>query len=231
MLRSIFLWFIFLCYTVFWGTIAIIMSVLLRKKDAIDKYARIWAKWIIKLIGTKTEIIGLENILLDQPQIFMCNHQSGIDILLSYIILPIRFVWRAKKELFRIPLLGWSMSIAGYIPIDRSNARQSLKSLKIAAERIKNGTSVVIFQEGTRSIDGKMLPFKNGGFKLALEARCHIVPFSISGANNIVTKNSYTISPGSVKVIIHKPIDTTLYNRDSIEELKNEVRKILEASI
>jgi 1-acyl-sn-glycerol-3-phosphate acyltransferase len=133
--------------------------------------------------------------------IFMGNHQSYFDIPVLFQAVPVTFNWLAKEELFRIPVFGHSIRSAGYIPIKRGNGRDSLKSLNRASELVKAGRSVAIFPEGTFSSDGKLLPFKRGGFILASEAEVPIAPFSISGATNVNPPgNLLSLSPGIIRV-------------------------------
>jgi 1-acyl-sn-glycerol-3-phosphate acyltransferase len=124
-------------------------------------------------------------------------------------MLPLQFRWVSKESLFKIPVIGWTMSFAGYISIDRASATKSLRSLKRAAERIKGGTSVLIFPEGTRGPDRKLLPFKRGLFFLGTKSGVPLVPISISGTSNIMKDHSVWIKPTTVEVTIHEPIETS----------------------
>ena len=157
----------------------------------------------------------------------MCNHQSNFDIpvLLSY--LPVQFRWLAKAELFKIPIFGRGMRAAGYISIDRFNRASAFESLGEAAEKIKGGVSVMIFPEGTRSIDGKIRPFKKGGFVLAVDAGVPIIPIVLRGTRSIMPKGQLRINPGHVYMDIQKPIDTSDYTRDSKDDLIERVRTVI----
>ena len=130
---------------------------------------------------------------MEKPQIFMANHQSDFDILIVLAHIPGQFRWIAKKELFKIPIFGKAMRNAGYIEIDRQNHEKALKSLDEAAQKIREGKSVVTFPEGTRSRDGKIRPFKQGMFHLAIRAGVPIVPISIIGAREIMPKRTLKV--------------------------------------
>jgi 1-acyl-sn-glycerol-3-phosphate acyltransferase len=170
--------------------------------------ARFWSKWGLKVAGIRLEVSGLEQVPLSGPVIYMGNHQGNFDIMSLTLAIPRTFSWIAKEELFRIPLFGAAMLRAGYIPLDRSDGRKALKSMKLAAERIAGGTSVVIFPEGTRTKDGELLPFKRGAFLLAARAGVPIVPFTINGSRAINPRNRLELYPGTIRIGFSCAIET-----------------------
>ncbi len=192
-----------------------------------------WAKVILWLSGTKVEVKGRENVDPGIPRIYMANHQSYFDIwgLLAYV--PVDFKFILKQELMRIPLLGFAMRRAGYIGIERKDPRKAVQSMRQAAERIKNGASVLIFPEGTRSVDGHLQPFKRGGFKLAEKSGCDIVPVVVKGSTHIMPKGSFRIRKGSFALSIGKPIPVRGYAGKQMAALmarvRDEMLKVLEA--
>jgi 1-acyl-sn-glycerol-3-phosphate acyltransferase len=133
----------------------------------------------------------------------------------------------AKKELFKIPIFGWSLYASGTIRIDRSNRERAIQSMNNALDRIKRGVSVVVFPEGTRSEDGKIRDFKKGGFVLAIKGGITIVPISISGSRFILRKNSLRFHPGNIKIVISDPIQTKNYGYQERRKLSDKVRKII----
>jgi 1-acyl-sn-glycerol-3-phosphate acyltransferase len=157
----------------------------------------------------------------------MPNHQSNFDIPVLLAHLSVQFRWLAKVELFTIPIFGHAMRKAGYISIDRYNRESAFESLKIAANKIKSGVSVLIFPEGTRSRDGKIRSFKKGGFVLAIDSGVPIVPIAIKGTRSIMTKGKFRVNPGHVSLVIHKPIDTSAYNRQTKKALMESVRRVI----
>jgi 1-acyl-sn-glycerol-3-phosphate acyltransferase len=155
----------------------------------------------------------------------MPNHQSNFDIPVLLGRIPIQFRWLAKAELFKIPIFGRGMRGCGYISIDRSNRKSAFHSLKEAARKIRDGVSVLVFPEGTRSTDGKIIPFKKGGFVLAVDAGVPIVPIVISGTHTVMPKGRLLIESRDVVMQILAPIDTSDYTRKTKEDLMEKVRK------
>jgi 1-acyl-sn-glycerol-3-phosphate acyltransferase len=171
-------------------------------------FPRMWGKIILAVAGVKVVVRGLENIEADRPYIFAANHQSQFDIFAMQGCLDFDFRWLAKQELFRIPLFGRAMRLAGYIAIDRSHGREAMKSLLEAAERIAAGTSVILFPEGTRSRDGKLHEFKAGGMVLAIKSGVPVVPVGIAGTFAILPKGRLLARPGRITIRIGKPVET-----------------------
>jgi 1-acyl-sn-glycerol-3-phosphate acyltransferase len=155
----------------------------------------------------------------------MANHQSNYDIPVLLGYLPGQFRWLAKAELFKIPIFGRSMRGCGYISIDRFNRQSAIESLNKAADRIKNGASVVIFPEGTRSPDGGIMAFKKGGFVLAIDAGVPIIPVVIDGTRGIMPKKRMLIKPNRVLLKVLPAVETMAYTRENKEELMNVIRK------
>lgn len=185
-------------------------------------HCRLWS--LIGLLAARVhlEVYGRENVPAEGPVVFMSNHQGNFDIMSLYQAIPRHFAWMAKKELFTIPLFGRVMTRAGYIPVDRSDARKALRSLSAAAEKIQQGRSVVIFPEGTRSNDGKLLPFKRGGFILAVNAGVPVVPVAIHGSLDINPPNQIQLRPGTIQIAFGAPL--AVFGREP-QELQEMVRK------
>jgi 1-acyl-sn-glycerol-3-phosphate acyltransferase len=157
----------------------------------------------------------------------MSNHQSNFDIPVLLAYLDTQFRWLAKAELFKIPIFGSSMKRAGYISINRSNRRSAFESLKEAARKIRNGVSVLIFPEGTRSRDGNIRAFKKGGFVLAVDSGVPVVPIVIHGTWSIMSKKGIRIKPGNVVIEILKPIETSDYTRKTKDDLMGQVSQAI----
>lgn len=177
-------------------------------RDLAHGVARIWGRWILLSGGIRVSVKGIENILRGKPQVFFCNHLSYFDICCLLAYLPVQYRWVAKEELFHIPLFGVAMRFGGYIPIDRSNARKAHRSMVAAVERIKAGTSIVIFPEGTRSQSRDLQAFKSGGAVLALKAQVPVVPLVILGTEKVLPRGTLRVGKGSVEIRIGQPIST-----------------------
>lgn len=168
-------------------------------------HARLWARVGLAMNLTPVELRGAEH-LPDGPFILMSNHQSNFDILSLLAAMPRRIYWIAKKELFDIPVFGPSMRRGGYIPLDRSDGRKALKSMENAAAIIRNGSSVVMFPEGTRTRDGHLLPFKRGGFMLAVRAGVPVIPATINGSGRVNPGGLIRLYSGKITITLHPPI-------------------------
>ena len=227
MVRSALLVSFSIIITAFLSLSAVFISFTSPGENKIHKIAYIWAKILLKLSSVRVDVEGVENVLTDSPQIFMSNHQSDFDILIVLAHIPGQFRWIAKKELFKIPVFGKAMRNAGYIEIDRQHHENAMKSLKEAAQKIRDGKSVVTFPEGTRSKDGTIKQFKQGMFYLAIQSRVPIVPISIVGAHEIMPKRSLSIKPGRIKMIIAPPVDVSSYSIETRAELIDKIRGII----
>jgi 1-acyl-sn-glycerol-3-phosphate acyltransferase len=187
---------------------------------------RLWEKLIMATAGAKATLEGAEN-LPDGPVVIMANHQSYLDVLALFDQLPYMLRFVAKKELQYVPFFGWAMKALGHILIDRGNSEQARKSLDQGARQIREGVTVAIFPEGTRSKDGELLPFKKGGFVLAIKSGVPILPVSISGGEKVLPRGALFSTPGTIKVKVHPPIDTRSYTLENKEELIQRVREVI----
>ncbi|MGD8664916.1 MAG: lysophospholipid acyltransferase family protein [Desulfobacterales bacterium] len=204
-----------------------VLSYFVKSGDILHKIARFWGRSILVVSRIKVTVEGLSRIDPQHPYIYMPNHQSNFDIPVLLGHLTVQFRWLAKKELFKIPIFGHAMRKAGYISIDRQNRQSAFESLEVAADKIRNGISVLIFPEGTRSRDGKIRPFKKGGFVTAINAGVPIVPIIINGTRAIMTKGKFRVNPGQIHMSIQEPIDTTAYCLDNKEALMECVRRVI----
>jgi len=184
----------------------VILSAFSRTGDMPHIMARHWARFTLLCANVEVETTGEEH-LREGPAVYMANHVSHFDVFALLARLNVQFRWTVKKELFSIPLLGLAMKRAGYILIDRSNHGRALSSLNDAAQKIAEGTSILIFPEGTRSCDGSLqYPFKKGGFHLARQAAVPIVPITVIGSREVLPKHGIRITPGKITLNIGKPI-------------------------
>ena len=225
----VFRYLMIVLYTILWGVIACTLGLVDRSGRGVLWVARNWISWILATCGIEVEARGLEHVDPSRSYVFMSNHQSVIDTaaIVATLHVPWRFV--AKRELVWIPFFGWALGMGGHVIIDRGRHERAVASLKRAAARIRSGTNVIIFPEGTRSDSGEMGPFKSGGFHLALEAGVPILPISVSGSHRITPKGSLRIESGLVRIRYGKPIPTEGLDLEARNQLKDEVRRAIEA--
>jgi len=227
MIRTIYIILWVVLTTIFWGVAAIFASFFTRTGNPVHIIARTWARSILFASRINVTVNGLANIDPDQSYVYMSNHQSNFDIPVLLAHLPVQFRWLAKAELFKIPIFGRAMRGAGYVKIDRFNQESAFESIKEAGSRMKNGVSVMIFPEGTRSRDGKIRPFKKGGFIMAVDSGVPIVPVILQGTRSIMEKSSLKINTGEVNLNIAAPIATTGFSRDNKDDLIDSVRTVI----
>lgn len=209
------------------GALATIPTVLTQRKDGyyFHRVAVLWGHLIGLIIPFwRFEIEGQENVQQGKAYVVVANHQSMIDILAMLYALPMPFKFLAKKELFSVPFLGWHMRLAGYIPLQRSSKESGKKAIFAVARCLRQGVSVVLFPEGTRSPDGNIKSFKIGAFKIAAEEGLDVLPIVIEGTGNALPKNSWFIEQKTVfKVSIGKPVPIS--KSESTEDAKEMIRQ------
>ena len=192
-----------------------------------------WALWVgQKILGIRLDASGIERIDKRVPYVFMANHQSLIDGPLLYLIIPQFVRVLLKKEAFRIPVIGQAMRQVGFVSVDRKGLRGGKKSIDRATWMIKEkGISFLIFSEGTRSRDGKLQPFKRGGFFLAVNSQVPIFPVSIQGSYALLPKGSFFAKKGKVGVIFHPPVSVQGFDRNNLSQLMGKVRSIIQSGL
>jgi len=214
--------------TLLFGTLAILGCLVIPNGNALIWCARPWAAVILGVCATRVRVTGAARIPTGRAAVYVTNHQSLFDVLALVRALPGQYRIIAKKELFSIPVFGWALALAGFIKIDRADRDKAFRSLEVAARRLQRGLSVVVFAEGTRSPDGRLLPFKKGGFVLAIQSGCPIVPISLSGSRAIMPRSSLDIRPGAIDVVFGQPIETTGWTLERRDELIAVVRRAVE---
>ncbi len=197
----------------------ILLSPLLPNSKLAYHPAKIWARLSCYISFVRVKISGLEQLNPRQSYVFALNHQSIFDIFVVYGWLPYIFKWMMKAELRKIPLVGKACESAGHIFINRSNPMATKHSLDKAEAQLKNGISLVVFPEGTRTKTGEMGVFKRGAFRVATDLSLPIVPVTIRGSFDRLHRNSLHIIPGTIELIIHQPIDAAPFLPDHTAEL------------
>jgi 1-acyl-sn-glycerol-3-phosphate acyltransferase len=228
MLRGIWAFFVLTIATVVFGLPVVILGPLFPRWTSLSTgMLRSWSSVMLRVVGARVRYHDPAGALRRSRCIFIANHQSNVDIWVLGKVLPqgARFV--AKHELFRIPVLGRAMRASGFIPINRSNRAEAVRSLTRAAETIRTGRPVILFPEGTRSRDGKLQPFKKGAFHLALLAGVPVVPVVIRGTFEIMPPKSIRVRPGPVEVQFEEPIDPVGFGSAGPHELLQAVRQVM----
>lgn len=214
--------------TIFLAIIALAISPFDKRGNAVHRIARLWARISLAVAGISVSLEGREN-LTNPPYVLVSNHQSALDIFVLLAAIPLSFKFVAKRQLFLIPFFGWAIKKAGYVSIDRDNPREALKAIEEAAGRIRHGSTVLIFPEGTRSTDGRLLPFKKGTFSLVSRARVPVVPLAIIGSNRLQPPGrNVPASTGRVTIRVGKPILSEGKGLSYKAELMDEVRATIE---
>ncbi|MDC0714017.1 lysophospholipid acyltransferase family protein [Stigmatella sp. ncwal1] len=194
---------------VFWISLSGILMVLtLNGNLPLIMARRIWAPMHWRIAGAHLHVEPLPDIDWSQPHIFLVNHQSAMDIPCAFAALPVNIRFIAKHALQYVPFLGWYMAMTGMIFINRTQRRKAVQSLKQAGERIRAGKSILAFPEGTRSVDGLILPFKKGPFVLAIEAQVPIVPVAIEGSGRALPTGGIRLRRHDIRVKVGEPIET-----------------------
>jgi 1-acyl-sn-glycerol-3-phosphate acyltransferase len=187
-----------------------------------------WSRALLRLLRVGVRASGLEHAPAG-PAVYAANHASALDILVLFGHLPVDFRILYKNSLSWVPLLGWSIRLGGHVPVDRGNPIRALRSLDAAARRMRGGTSLVVFPEGTRSPDGSVRRFKRGSFGLALQAGVPVVPVSLAGVKAVVPRGLPSVRPGLVRVVVHPLVPVEGRSADGAEALAEEVRRIVDA--
>ena len=217
-----------LSYTFVLGVVALIISFFDSTGRRQHAIARVWSKMIMGTTLSPVTVIGAENLEGARAAVYAANHISAIDIPMLYAYLRFQFRIIAKEELFRTPCVGWYLKRSGQLPVDRSNARASIRSLNKAVESLKAGMPLVIFPEGGRAPDGHILPFMDGPFYTAIKAGVDIVPIAIVGTFELLPMDGFHLQPRPLYLVIGKPIPTTGYSLREMEPLAQQTQKIIE---
>jgi 1-acyl-sn-glycerol-3-phosphate acyltransferase len=194
----------------------IALFLITRRENVIYSPVRFFVRLGLSLVGVKVEVTGSELLDPSQPYIFTPNHQSLIEVPLFVTYLGRNPAYLAKKEVFKYPIFGFGIRLIGVVPVDRSNSPSAVESAKVATENLRRGKSYVVYPEGTRSKDGRLLPFKKGAFMMAIDAGVPVVPVTVSGATRIMPKSQIKVFPSTVHITIHKPVSTAGYSRENV---------------
>ncbi|HUQ33183.1 MAG TPA: lysophospholipid acyltransferase family protein [Pyrinomonadaceae bacterium] len=214
-------------YTIVMGSLSLVLSLYDPAGRRQHWCASRWCRMIAVTAGARVRVHGAHHIQPGASYVFLSTHQSYMDIPAMLGYLPAQLRIAAKKVLFRIPFMGWHLTRAGHIPIDRSSTEKAVSSLQRAAAYLKGGICAFVFPEGTRSRDGYLHKFKKGGFKLALQAGVPIIPITIIGSRQVLPPDEIIFRPGPIDMYVDAPIHTAGLTDDDLEPLMKTVYAIM----
>ena len=200
--------------------------------EACDRRLAQWSAAIVRRANIELVVEGVEHATPGESFVLMSNHQSLYDVPVIYQALDRRIRMVAKKELFRVPVWGRAMQRAGFISLDRQSRERSRAALLESATVLQTGTSIWIAPEGTRSKDGRLGPFRRGGFHLALQSGCRILPITIIGTRAVLPAKGSRVTDGCrVRVVVHPPIDPRDFGEERRAELTERVRTVIASAL
>lgn len=212
-------------YTIVLGTTSLLSTLVDRKGNIAHQCARMWARLILATTGVRVTVEGVETLDPHQSYVFAANHQSIYDIPIVFASIPFQLRIVAKQSLGRIPFMGWHLYRAGHLLVDRRNPGADI--VQKMARLVREGSSLIVFPEGTRSVDGQLGRFKKGSFLVALGANLPIVPITIEGSRHVMQKGRLMVRPGHVRLTVHAPIPTEGLRRDEVPALADRVRTVV----
>ena len=219
-------------FTIFSGMTVVLVSFVYPAHRLFSWCSSVWARAILAASGLRLTIEGAEHLSTAEPRFYVGNHQSALDIPVILAALDGGARFMAKESLFRIPVFGWAIRRIGHAPIDRASARTAHDSLQKMLVRLRrHPISLVVFPEGTRSTDGRLLPFRKGAMKICQRAGLGIVPFSIDGSLAVVKRGEFRVRPGPVRLRLAAPIPAADAAAMSADELLERVREAVEQGL
>jgi 1-acyl-sn-glycerol-3-phosphate acyltransferase len=225
--RSVLVWLGIAVSTVFFGVPAIAAAFVPPRGDLFLRFARGWARTILAFSGVRVRVLHAERLAAGGGFVVVSNHESFADILvlLARLPLPVRFL--AKRSIFRVPVLGWSIAAAGFVPVDRGDRARSVATVEAALNLLKAGRSLVVFPEETRTRTGELLPFKSGAALLALRSGFPLLPVGIAGTRRVLPPGTLMIAPGRVGLSIGEPIAVAGHSARDRDEVTRQARRAI----
>ncbi len=211
-------------YTIVLGALSIVSMLIDRRGYFAHGCARLWSWLILATTGVEVSSEGAGRLTPGGTYVFVSNHQSIYDIPIIFSTLPFQIRIIAKESLGRFPFLGWHLRWTGHMLVDRANPERA-KIFGQWSQLVARGVSLIVFPEGTRSIDGRLARFKAGSFLLAIQAGLPIVPVSVSGSRHVMLKGRMMTCPGRVKLVVHEPI-ATRGNPATVEEARRLAERV-----
>jgi 1-acyl-sn-glycerol-3-phosphate acyltransferase len=216
-------------YTIVLGTVSIVSSVFDSTGDVGHHCARAWARLILWTTGVRVTALGIERLEPGRSYVLASNHQSIYDIPIVFASIPLQLRIVAKDSLGRFPFLGWHLRRTGHLLVDRHNPGAGI--VKKMSRLVQGARSLIIFPEGTRSLDGTVGRFKGGSFLLAADAGLPVVPVSIAGSRHVMRKGRLMTCPGDVTITVHEPISTQGLSREQVRAFAGQVRTVVREGV
>jgi 1-acyl-sn-glycerol-3-phosphate acyltransferase len=214
-------------YTIVLGTISLLSTLFDRSGNFAHACARTWARLILVTSGVRVRVSGLEQLVPGRSYVFAANHQSIYDIPIVFASIPFQLRIVAKASLGRIPFMGWHLHRAGHLLVDRRNPGADI--VRKMARLVGESSSLIVFPEGTRSLDGTIGRFKKGPFVVAIDAHLPVVPVSIDGSRHVMRKGRLMVRPADVVLTIHAPMPIDGVTRAGVVAFAGQVRAVVAA--
>ena len=232
---QLYVWLVFVpllvIFSLVFGSLTAIFATLVNPHFASRVFGVTWARWLARLTPISVELAGSQNSNRNRSYIVVSNHQSMYDIFVVYGWLALDLKWVMKKELRRVPGIGIGCEKAGHIFVDRRNPKAARRALEEALARLGDGIGILFFPEGTRSTSGKLLPFKKGAFRTAIEQQLPILPVTLVGTRDILPNRTVALFPGRAKMIVHPCIETKGMDLSHIDELIDASREVINSAM
>jgi len=217
--------------TLLFSMLTVLFAWLVNPNFASRVFASTWARVLAFLTPIRVVVEGAENAQRQRSYVVASNHQSQYDILVLYGWLRLDLKWVMKLELRKVPAIGLGCEKAGHIFVDRRNPKQARQAIAAALDRLGNGVGILFFPEGTRSADGRLLPFKKGAFRTAIEQQLPVLPVTLVGTRDILPARTLRLYPGTARMIIHPPIETAGLDAEQIDSLLEQTRNAISSAM
>jgi 1-acyl-sn-glycerol-3-phosphate acyltransferase len=209
------------------GPPSITAALVARRPHWVYPFALFGARNWLRLSGVRVRVRGLENLDPRRSYVFIANHRSFLDTAALFYHTGRRIGLLAKKELLKVPILGYGMGFCNILAIDRTNRESALRTMKAATDRLRSGISFGVFAEGTRARPGELLPFKKGGFYMAVEAGAAVVPVAMKYTDELMGKGTGVARPGTMEMVILPPIETEGLTDADVKRLAEHTRAVI----
>jgi 1-acyl-sn-glycerol-3-phosphate acyltransferase len=201
------------------GWTVVVVSVLTSPRFASRHLGMPWARLLSFLLPIRVSVEGADNLVPGRSYVVVANHQSQIDILALYGYLDLDLKWVIKQELRKLPGIGIGCEKAGHIFIDRQDPDSAKRSVNAALDKLGDGIGILFFPEGTRSLDGRLLPFKKGAFRIAIDADLPVLPVTLVGTRDVMPAKTLHLFPGKVRMVVHPPIEHREIDLEHLRDL------------